>query len=101
MADFKAHKKDPTQIQTDKVIMMLAMPTISQAGNEVLKVEFTTEYRTFTVWYHDKIKPMLDKFNEVTQSGLIQPETVTYRKKGDFYRVYGYNEVIDEMPEMQ
>jgi len=41
IADFKAHKKDPTQIQTDKVISMLSMPTISQAGNEVLKVEFT------------------------------------------------------------
>jgi len=97
IADFKAHKKDPTQIQTDKVISMLSMPTISQAGNEVLKVEFTTEYRTFTVWYHDKIKPMLDKFNEVTQGGVFQPKTVTYRKKGDFYRIYGYNEAIDEL----
>jgi len=101
MADFKAHKKDPTQIQTDKVISILTMPTISQAGNKVLKVQFITEYRAFVVWFTPKIPKPLQEFKHYTENGRIKPETVTYRKKGDFYRVYGYNERADEMPEMQ
>ena len=98
IADFKAHKKDPTLVQTDNVISMMVMPTISQAGNEVLKVEFTTEYRTFTVWFSEKMQHLLTAFNEVTEEGTTRPKTITYRKKGDFYRIYAYNEVADEIP---
>lgn len=98
IADFKAHKKDPTLVQTDNVMSMMVMPTISQAGNEVLKVEFTTEYRTFTVWFSEKMQHLLTAFNEVTEEGTTRPKTVTYRKKGDFYRIYAYNEVADEIP---
>ena len=96
IADFKAHKKDPTLVQTDTVISMMVMPTISQAGNEVLKVEFITEYRTFTVWFSEKMQHLLTAFNEVTEEGTTRPKTVTYRKKDDFYRIYAYNEVADE-----
>ena len=71
IADFKAHKKDPTLVQTDTVISMMVMPTISQAGNEVLKVEFITEYRTFTVWFSEKMQHLLTAFNEVTEEERI------------------------------
>lgn len=98
IADFKAHKKDPTLLQTDKVISMKSSPTISKAGNECLKVDFVTEYRAFSVWFNDKMKRHHDNFMAFTIGGAIPPNTITYRKSGDFYRIYAYNEVADEVP---
>jgi DNA repair protein RadD len=99
VADFQMKKKDPTQIQTDKVVAMRATPTLSKAGNECLRVDFVTEYRSFPVWFSSKMQPFLDRFNRITSDGTITPNTITYRKKGDFYAIYGYNEVADEVPQ--
>jgi DNA repair protein RadD len=99
IADFQMKKKDPTQIQTDKVVAMRATPTLSKAGNECLRVDFVTEYRSFPVWFSSKMQPFLDRFNRITSDGTITPSTITYRKKGDFYAIYGYNEVADEVPQ--
>ena len=98
IADFKAHKKDPTLLQTDKVISMKSSPTISKAGNECLKVDFVTEYRAFSVWFNDKMKRHHDNFMAFTIGGAIPPNTITYRKSGDFYRIYAYNRTADEVP---
>jgi DNA repair protein RadD len=92
-------KKDPTQIQTDKVVAMRAIPTLSKAGNECIRVDFITEYRSFPVWFSSKMQPFLDRFNKITNNGTITPSTITYRKKGDFFKIYGYNEVADEVPQ--
>lgn len=99
IADFQMKKKDPTQIQTDKVITMRTTPTLSKAGNECLRVDFVTEYRSFPVWFSTKMQPFLDRFNRITDGGFITPSTITYRKKGDFYAIYSYNEVADEVPQ--
>ena len=92
IADFIAHKKDPTQIQTDRLIDVLASPMISRAGNNCLKIVFTTEYRVFT-FYAVVNSRQYRKFVEI-QNDI---DTVTYQKKGDFYNVLGYNNKPDEI----
>jgi DNA repair protein RadD len=92
-------KKDPTQIQTDKVISMKSSPTISKAGNNCLRVDFVTEYRSFPVWFTAKKTTDYINFLYSTRHGAVSPNTITYRKSGDFYRIYAYNEALDEVPQ--
>lgn len=98
VADFKAMKKDPTQVQIDEVIKWSCAPSISSKGNETLKVTYTTPYRSFTVWMTPKMHAPWTQFQNVTRGGEVMPETVTYKKDGDWYRVLGYNQPADEPP---
>jgi len=104
IADFRAMKRDPYHIQCDKVLSWNKIKTLSQSGNEVLKVEYTTEYRSFTVWHQIKsgnaffIK-QYEKFLIATQGGDIMPESITYKKnaKTGFFEVLAYNQEIDKL----
>ena len=104
IADFRARKRDPYQIQCDKVLSWNPVKTLSQSGNEVLKVEYTTEYRSFMVWYQIKsgntyfIK-QYEKFLIATQGGDIMPESITYKKnaKTGFFEVIAYNQEVDKV----
>jgi DNA repair protein RadD len=98
VADFQARKKDPHNMQTDKVVDMKVRPTISKAGNECLKVDFITEYRSFPIWFTKKITAPYNEFMAQTIGGNIKPNTITYKKKGEFFTIYGYNKVADEIP---
>jgi DNA repair protein RadD len=97
---YRERKSDPYQSQTDEVLDMKVKPTISKAGNECLRVEFTTAWRTFTVFFTPKIPRDYNSFMTVTINGTKPPETVTYQKEGDFYRVHNYNMRFrnDEIP---
>jgi DNA repair protein RadD len=99
VSDFKMKKKDPTQIQTDKVVAMRATPTLSKAGNECLRVDFVTEYRSFPVWFTNKKPTAYANFLRATIHGQKEPNTITYRKDGDFFRIYDYNRTADEVPQ--
>ena len=104
IADFRAMKRDPYHIQCDKVLSWNKIKTLSKSGNEVLKVEYTTEYRSFTVWYQIKsgnaffIK-QYEKFLIATQGGDIMPESITYKKnaKTGFFEVLSYNQEVDKL----
>lgn len=104
IADFRARKRDPYQIQCDKVLSWSQLKTLSQSGNEVLKVEYTTEYRSFTIWHQIKsgnaffIK-QYEKFLIATQGGDIMPESITYKKnaKTGFFEVLAYNQEVDKL----
>ena len=104
IADFRARKRDPYQLQCDKVLSWNPVKTLSQSGNEVLKVEYTTEYRSFMVWYQIKsgntyfIK-QYEKFLIATQGGDIMPESITYKKnaKTGFFDVIAYNQEVDKV----
>lgn len=104
IAEFRAHKRDPYQIQCDKVLSWNQIKTLSQSGNEVLKIEYTTEYRSFTVWHQIKsgnsffIK-QYEKFLIATQGGDIMPESITYKKnaKTGFFEVMAYNQEVDKL----
>src|SRR5690625_1706534 len=88
IADFKAMKRDPTQVQTDKVVDWSVTKGVSQAGNEQYRINWKTEYRSFPQWVPAKPSNQF-QFNEnrrvmsATQGLKVMPETITYQKKGD------------------
>lgn len=115
MIDYKKMKSDPRVKSTDAILAWRPQPWTSQRGNACLKVDYTTEYRTFSVWYNKKdalwkdlcravfcdgnIAPNPAKFCEVIKEGKgTMPKTITARKQGDFYIVYAHNEEEDKKP---
>lgn len=104
--DFKKFKKDPTKLQTDKVLSWDKRETISQKGNPCLRVDYVTEYRAFSVWYMPESTVIIarkkyGKFIDATNGGLDMPETITYKKQpnGGLYDVFDYNQPFDVEPE--
>lgn len=105
-AEFKQLKRDPTQRQTDTVLSMDIREGVSAAGNETVRVDFVTPYRSFSVWFSPKAKGWKArddwaKFHAATQCLSVQPATVTYRKDPEtgFYRLLNLNEETDREPE--
>lgn len=102
--EFKALKRDPTRIQTDRVVDWDHKTSVSRKGNECVVVTFTTEYRSFTVWFHPyvkggKLRNAWLQLNEATQELQVMPETIQYRKDPDtgFYEVFSYGGDPDEI----
>lgn len=105
-AEFKQLKRDPTQRQTDTVLSMDIREGVSAAGNETVRVDFVTPYRSFSVWFVPnakgwKARDEWAKFHAATQGLSVQPATVTYRKDPDsgFYRLLNLNEEPDLEPD--
>lgn len=98
IADFRAMKRDPYQIQRDKVVSWEVKKTLSKAGEEMLKVDFVTEYRKFPVFYLKRRKEY-EMLIEATEGAEKPPMTITYRKDktSGFYRALAYNQPIDMM----
>lgn len=100
--DFKRQKKDATQMQCDEVIGCYGRYGVSQRGNKQYVVEFTTPYRTFTVYYQTESKYASGqkewaRYLAVTEGLQLHPETITYKKDSisGMYRVYDYNQPAD------
>jgi len=95
--EFKALKRDPTRVQCDNVLSMDVIPTVSRAGNDCVRVDFVTEYRSFAVWLR-KDHRAYKLFEEVTRQG--PPTTVTYHKdpNSKFYNILAYNQDADTSP---
>lgn len=104
IADFRAMKKDPTRMQCDKVLSWSHHKTLSAAGNEVLKVDLITEYRSFSTWFQVRssktyfIKQYESLIN-ATQGLELMPLSVTYKKniKTSFFEVYAWNQEADKL----
>lgn len=117
--DYKKMKMSPNIMSTDKVLGWRCQEWISQRGNKSMRVDYTTEYRTFPVWYSPesnnirslnlwnnlnmavfgKVAPSIDKFIEAVKNGFGEmPKTLTVKKEGDFFKVYSHNEPEDEEP---
>lgn len=96
IADFKAAKKDPDRIQTDRLLSFNLKDTVTQSGRECKLVDFTTEYRNFRVWYMPDRKEFR-AFMKATQDGTRTPESITYKKEPGkiFYRVLAFDLEID------
>lgn len=104
-AEFKAFKKDPTRLQTDKVVSMVAKPGVSAKGNKTMRIEWVTPYRQFTVWLlpeakHQRGIVQWDAWNRVTEGGEVVPDTVTYQKDptSQFFEIKAYNRQEDMEP---
>lgn len=113
--EFTKLKKDPYTPTSDKVLSWRPQEWVSQAGNTTLRIDFTTEYRTFTVWYKQfvdcdgyKNKKAIDAWvalcmacgvkaddaAEFIAAKPIMPKTITAAKERgtSFFRVVAYNE---------
>jgi len=103
IADFKQRKRDPYQMQCDKVLAWSFKKTLSAAGNEVLKVDFTTEHRSFSSWFQIRSNKsyFIKQYESLIKStdGLEHPpDTVTYKKEeSGFYSVYAFNQEEDRL----
>ena len=117
-ADFVRVKKDPRAISTDEVLSWTANKSMSQSGNETLRCEYATEYRSFAIWYNPEarhpqaiadwealnkavyrghVAPDIDTFLQYLEKGT-PPQTITYAKRGNFFRAYAYNKPADMEP---
>jgi len=117
--EFARVKADPYETSTDTVLNWTAEKGVSQAGNDVLICEYTTEYRTFKMWYRSDsrhpdavhaweslskavfnghVAPSVDVFVKYLHKGY-PPKTVTYHRiKGSkFYRVLAHNRPADQL----
>lgn len=103
IADFKAAKKNPYQMQCDAVLSWSFKKTLSGAGNEVLKVDFVTEHRSFAVWYQVRSSKtwfikQYEALIKATKGLEEMPSSVTYRKQDTgFYEVFSYNQEPDKL----
>lgn len=97
IADFKIQKRDPSMLQTDELLQMEVIPTVSRAGNKMVRVEMMTTERSFDVFLmpehaNDWVRSKHDKFYEVTDGYTVKPRTVTYKKEeSGMYDIKGYN----------
>lgn len=114
--DFKRMKTSARARSTDKVVAWFAQEWNSQKGNRSLRIDYTTEYRTFSAWYSPdsraldgqalwadlcnavfgRVAPSIELFIKALQKGHgRQPLTITSQKKGDFFKVYAHNREED------
>ena len=94
IAEFKAFKKDLSQVQTDAINFIRKKPFKSKAGNNALMVSFGTPERIVQVTLSNKIMPKFyDKFlNDPT----FNPRTITYKKSSSGYmHIYDFNRETD------
>lgn len=104
--DFKAMKRDPTQMQTDKVVSMEVVNGVSQRGNKTVRADFVTPYRSFSVWFtpdatHPRAIHDWQMFSNASTGGVDAPKSITYQKDAGsgFYRVIAYDRQEDVAPE--
>ena len=94
IAEFKAFKKDLSQVQTDPINFIRKKPFKSKAGNDALMDSFGTPERIVQVTMSNKIMPKFyDKFlNDPT----FNPRTITYKKSSSGYmHIYDFNRETD------
>ena len=98
IADFKAAKKDPYQTQCDSVFMWSQKKTKSKRDEDMLIVDWVTEYRKFTTFFLVRRKEY-DALMQATEGGDLMPRTITYRKdkNSGFFKVLAYNQPEDRL----
>lgn len=100
IADFKALKRSPNATQTDEVLQMDVLPTTSQKGERMVRVEFITAVRKFAVFFMPESKSAYVRTqwtNFEAATGGNKPRTVTYKKEDSgFYRVLDVDQPTDK-----
>ena len=100
IADFKALKRSPNATQTDEVLQMDVLPTTSQKGERMVRVEFITAARKFAVFFMPESKSAYVRTqwtNFEAATGGNKPRTVTYKKEDSgFYRVLDVDQPTDK-----
>ena len=100
--EFRALKRDPYSRQCDEVVSCDIRETLSQGGNEVIRMDIKTPYRGFSWWVQKEPKSQFAMMGKELYDTLNgdKPKTVEYKKETNgFYRIYSFNKPHDEGPE--
>lgn len=108
--EFAKIKKDPYTPTVDKVMSWNVKLDLSRKGNQVIRVTYVTECRTFTMYYMLAMRPEWVAFCEATLGRIVESpdeyieahfngetrmpydiKAYRERKGSKFYRVDGYN----------
>lgn len=119
--EFKRMKSDPHILSTDNVLSWRCQEWLSKSGNTTLRVDYTTEYATFSAWYSpdsrsqrkqwewsDLCQAVFGVYKSSVQDFMDgvdgfeadMPRTITAKKNRDsgFYEVFGHNKPEDKEP---
>jgi hypothetical protein len=105
VSDFKALKRSPHLPQTDEILSFESKKSISQRGNETIRIDITTPFRSFSSWLMTSPKTSrqmkeLVLFQDATRDGK-KPTTVSYMKNTEtgFYTLLNFNAEPDPIPD--
>lgn len=93
IAEFKAFKKDLSQVQTDAINFIRKKEIITKSKNNGLQISFGTPERIVQVIMSNKIMP---KFYDLFLNSDFAPKTITYKKSSSGYmHIYDFNRETD------
>lgn len=96
--EFRALKRSPYNRQIDEVLKCDVKDSISGSGKPTLRVDFTTPYRSFSIWIqkeprHPRAYEDLQRWDALLGE---TPRTVEYvKEENGFFRVFSYNKPHD------
>ena len=112
--EFKKIKASPSTATSDKVINWYCQKWVSRKGNESLRIDYTTSFRTFPIWYSPgrgatwgslsmavfgSNCPSIDAFIGAIQKGAGErPKTITSVKRGEFFTALAHNQAEEVEP---
>lgn len=114
-ADFARVKRDAGSPTSDKLLAWKVQEWISKKGNKTIRIDWTTEYRTFPTWFSPdgngkgrakwimlnqavfdgRVAKNIETFMGAYNSGkALKPSTITAAKTAgsDFFEIYAYNQ---------
>ena len=93
IAEFKAFKKDLSQVQTDAINFIRKKEIITKSKNNGLQISFGTSERIVQVIMSNKVMP---KFYDLFLNSDFAPKTITYKKSSSGYmHIYDFNRETD------
>lgn len=93
IAEFKAFKKDLSQVQTDPINFIRKKQIITKSKNNGLQISFGTPDRIVQVIMSNKVMP---KFYDLFLNSDFNPKTITYKKSSSGYmHIYDFNRETD------
>ena len=93
IAEFKAFKKDLSQVQTDAINFIRKKAIKTKSGNDGIQISFGTPERIVQVIMSNKIMP---KFYDLFLNTDFDPKTITYKKSSSGYmHIYDFNRETD------
>ena len=93
IAEFKAFKKDLSQVQTDAINFIRKKTVRTKSGNDGIQISFGTPERIVQVIMSNKVMP---KFYDLFLNSDFAPKTITYKKSSSGYmHIYDFNRETD------
>ena len=93
IAEFKAFKKDLSQVQTDAINFIRKKTVRTKSGNDGIQISFGTPERIVQVIMSNKVMP---KFYDLFLNTDFEPKTITYKKSSSGHmHIYDFNRETD------